>query len=176
MFININTSGANGCKVKVERATKGNPTSFINLGTYDISGWSGWNSIPLPNIMFGGGQNQTANTGFIRFTFTIGTMNENYTNVLTVSDLVLLGDTYWTTPSTMAKTGHLYTYDTTQSAVFPANVTASTFIGNLNGVATKAIQDGSGNIIIDTYATKISVSDQIAEALASLTNAEEVSY
>lgn len=34
------------------------------------------------------------------------------------------------------------------------SVTAPTFVGNLSGTATKATQDGSGNTITSTYATK----------------------
>jgi hypothetical protein len=54
LLININTNYSKGCKVKVEKAMKGSLTTFSTIGTYDISGWSGWNSIPIDNA-FGGG-------------------------------------------------------------------------------------------------------------------------
>jgi hypothetical protein len=57
----------------------------------------------------------------------------------------------------MAKNGHMYTYDAEQNVTFPKNVTATTFIGNLTGnaaTATKATQDGNGNVITSTYAIK----------------------
>lgn len=44
----------------------------------------------------------------------------------------------WTTPSSMAANGHLYSYDYNKNATFPANVTATTFIGTLTGNATTA--------------------------------------
>lgn len=47
------------------------------------------------------------------------------------------GGVGWSTPSNMAKTGHLYSYDNAQNASFPAQVTATKFIGDAssaNGV------------------------------------------
>ena len=44
----------------------------------------------------------------------------------------------WTTPSNMARNGHLYSYDNNQNATFPAQVTATQFNGELNGNATSA--------------------------------------
>ena len=55
MLINITTNGAAGCKVLVERAMKGSESTFTTVGTYDLSGWSGWNSIPLMGYSFGVG-------------------------------------------------------------------------------------------------------------------------
>lgn len=50
-----------------------------------------------------------------------------------------------------------------------SNVYATTFTGNLSGTATKATQDGSGNVITDTYATKAEVptKDDIVNAVIS---------
>ena len=63
------------------------------------------------------------------------------------------GGVGWNTPSTMAKTGHLYDYNTIQEATFPAAVKAPTFIGNLTGTATEAtkakrlaLQAGTTNV------------------------------
>lgn len=38
----------------------------------------------------------------------------------------------------MALNGHLYSYDANKNATFPANVTATTFIGTLTGNASTA--------------------------------------
>jgi hypothetical protein len=48
------------------------------------------------------------------------------------------GGVGWTTPSNMARNGHLYSYDNNQNATFPAQVTATQFNGELNGNATSA--------------------------------------
>lgn len=141
LLINISTSYATGSNVIIEKAMKGSETTFTTVGTYQISGWSGWNSIPI-SAAFGGGSNQTSNIAVLRLTFGItGVNSEQTSNALSVSDIIGIGDTYWSHPSTMAKTGHLYSYDASQNATFPANVTATTFSGTTfsgGGVATLA--------------------------------------
>ena len=138
ILINISTGYATGSNVIIEKAMKGSETTFTSIGTYQISGWSGWNSIPI-SAAFGGGANQTGNIAVLRLTFGItGINSEQTSNALSVSDIIGIGDTYWSYPSTMAKTGHLYSYDSSQNATFPANVTATTFVGALSGNATTA--------------------------------------
>lgn len=134
LLINISTNGATGCKCQVEKAQRGSETNFDTVGTYNIDGWSGWNSIPIKGA-FGGGESQTYNLGAIRLTFYITSATSSPSNLI-VSDIYAVGDTYWTTPSIMAKTGHIYEYDSDKNVTFPANVTAKTFIGNLSGTAT----------------------------------------
>jgi len=137
MLININTSGASDCTVLVEKSMKGAETVFDTINTYNIAGFSGWNSIPL-GFPFGGSDNQTGNTAVVRLTFSIGTLHpsSSYTSALTILDILIFGNTYWATPSDMAKTNHLYAYDIDKNAVFPGTVTASSFIGNA-ATATK---------------------------------------
>lgn len=138
LLINISTNYATGSNVVIERAMKGSETTFSTIGTYQISGWSGWNSIPI-EAAFGGGSNQTGNIAVLRLTFGITGVNaEQTSNALTIMDIIGIGDTYWSYPSTMAQTGHLYTYDSSQNATFPANITATTFVGALSGNATTA--------------------------------------
>lgn len=162
LLINISTNHATGSNVILERALKGSETTYKTVATYQISGWSGWNSIPV-NVAFGGGNNQTENVASIRLTFGITGVNTAQTaNALQVLDIIGIGDVFWSCPSTMARTGHLYSYDSSQNATFPANVTANTFVGALSGnasSATTATQDGNGNVISTTYATKDEVSD-----------------
>ena len=134
LLINISTNGATGCKCQVEKAQRGSETNFDTVGTYNIDGWSGWNSIPIKGA-FGGGESQTSNLGAIRLTFYITSTTSSPSNLI-VSDIYAVGDTYWTTPSVMAKTGHMYEYDSEKNVTFPANLTAKTFIGNLSGTAT----------------------------------------
>ena len=136
LLINISTGYSSGSNVVIEKAMKGSETTFTSVGKYDISGWSGWNSIPI-SAAFGGGANQTGNIAVLRLTFGItGVNSEQTSNALTIMDIIGIGDTYWSYPSTMAKTGHIYTYDSSQNTTFPANVTATTFIGSLSGNAT----------------------------------------
>lgn len=138
ILINITTNYATGSNVIIEKAMKGSETTFSTVGTYQISGWSGWNSIPI-EVAFGGGSTQTYNVAKLRLTFGITGVNSSQTsNALTIMDIIGIGDTYWSYPSTMAKTGHIYSYDSSQNTTFPANVTATTFVGALNGNAATA--------------------------------------
>ena len=145
LLINITTNYAKGSTLKIEKAMKGSETTFKEVGSYEIAGWSGWNSIPINNA-FGGGATQTSNIAILKLTFSItgvGTTAQN--SALTLMDIVAIGETYWAAPSTMAKTGHLYTYDVSQNVIFPKNISttgtisADTFSGtlstsNLNGI------------------------------------------
>ena len=161
LLINISTSYATGSNVIIEKAMKGSETTFTTIGTYQISGWSGWNSIPI-EAAFGGGSNQTSNIAVLRLTFGItGVNSEQTSNALQVMDIIGIGDTYWSYPSTMAKTGHLYTYDSGQNATFPAKVTATTFAGALSGNATSATTASSctGN---SATATKLATARTIS--------------
>ena len=129
ILIEISTNGAHNVTVYVEKAKSGDPTEFIEVGTYSIDGWTGWNSIDVRQDYFGGGGENNVCT--LRFTFNIGSLNtDGYTSALEVLHILFLGTTNWTTPSNMAKTGHLYDYDTKQNATFPAKVTAKSFSGD----------------------------------------------
>ncbi len=127
-LINVSTSGAGNTKVKVRRRTIANylasTETWTDVGTYDVSGWSGWNSIPYTAGLGGSMTTQTGQVGQIEFEFWGETFNSNYASRLTVMDFRLIGSTNWTTPSELARAGHLYTMDTDQNATFPAKVTA----------------------------------------------------
>ena len=135
LLINISTEGATGCYVDVEKALNSDTTTFIEVGSYSIGGWSGWNSIPMGFVFGGAGAN---NSGILRLTFRIGSIGASGTSRLRIMGIYAIGDTYWSTPSTMARNGHLYDYDVDKNATFPAGVSAKSFIGNLTGKATGA--------------------------------------
>lgn len=155
LLINISTNYATGSKVKVERAMKGSTTTYVTMGTYALSGWSGWNSIPI-SYAFGGGDTQTANIDNLRLTFSITGVNSDTTknSALCVIDIIAIGMTNWSNPSTMARIGHLYSFDYAQNATFPANVAATTFSGNgANISALNAGNISSGTLSADRLAT-----------------------
>lgn len=135
VLFELSTQGSNNLSTKVESAKRGSETTFSTIGTYTMAGGSGWNSLPLLNGAFGGDENQTSNTGALRFTFSYASTpaSDQYAYVL---NLMFLGTTYWTIPSNMAKTGHLYSWDYAQNAIFPAAITATAFNGNASS-ATK---------------------------------------
>ena len=135
LLIYISTNGAAGSSVKMQYSKKGTPDTYIDTDSFLVDGWSGWNSIPLAKYMttFGGGSGQSSNVESIRLTFSITGTSTTYNSNLTIHALRLFGVTYWTYPSTMAKSNHIYTFDTSQNTTFPAEVTATKF----NGPATK---------------------------------------
>ena len=131
----INVSTPHGLTVTIEAKTGVSGASWTTLGTYNLTGWSGWNDIPMSIGTFGGGANQTGNYWYIRLTFANTSVNSSYTTTKSsIISLRLFGDTCWTRTSNMGETGHLYSYDSSQNATFPASVTAPTFSGS--GVAT----------------------------------------
>lgn len=135
----INVSTPHGLTVTIEVKTGVSGANWTSLGTYELSGWSGWNDIPMSISTFGGGANQTGNYWYMRLTFANTSVNSSYTTTKSsVIGLRLFGDTCWTRTSNMGETGHLYSYDSSQNATFPANVTANTFVGALSGNAATA--------------------------------------
>ena len=182
-LVNVSTNGASGSSVLVERAMKGSETTFITEGTYAVSGWSGWNSIPLGGLGFGGSDSQTGNAAVYRLTFFITGLSSStsHNNALDIIDIELIGDTYWGIPHEMAKSGHLYTYDSSKNAMFPAKVTAASFSGSLSGNASTATTlqtarsingtnfNGSANITTSYWGTARNIS--IADATAANTGA-----
>ena len=138
MLINVSTAG-HGLTVTIEAKTGVSGASWTTLGTYELNGWSGWNDIPMGISTFGGGTNQTGNYWYMRLTFATTSVSSSYTTTKSsIIGLRLFGDTCWTRTSNMGETGHLYAYDSSQNATFPANVTATTFVGALSGNATTA--------------------------------------
>lgn len=151
LLINFTTDGATGSKVKIETSTIGAPTTFTDRGSYDISGRSGWNSYPIDIGAFGGNPTQIWQIADIRLTFTID--GAPYSGGRTaVLNLLLFGENVWLTPSKMARTGHIYSWDINQNAIFPAGITATSFNGpianalTLNGVS----YDGSAAISLSS--------------------------
>lgn len=133
VMIKMSTEGSGGNKVTVEKSLIGSSTTFHTYGTYDISGWSGWNSLPII-ITFGGSSYHPTQSAKLRFTFYCSSVTS--TSSPLILGMMFFGTTGWNTPSDMASTGHLYDWDIDQNATFPAAITATSFNGNATS-ATK---------------------------------------
>ena len=163
--IYVSTSGSTGCYCTIDASLESTPTTFETFANQvPINGWSGWNIINTSGITTYG-NTAASQYGKIRFTFgCTGGTAKNYTG-LTLLTIMGFGGMGHTTPSYMAKLGHLYTWDSSQNAFFPAKVTATGgFSGSLTGnatSATKATQDASGNVITSTYATKTELGNKV---------------
>lgn len=138
LLINASTNGSvstvNGATndavlVDIEKANRGSETNFSSWATGIIlRGWSGWNSIPLNGVSFGGGITQTSNTGAIRLTFYSDGAGSSYTSGahFGIYNFYLIGSTFWAAPSNMSTTGHLYDYDVNQSMILPKDLIPQT--------------------------------------------------
>lgn len=132
--LQISTGGAHGCYCTIEASLENNPTAFeVFADRVPIDGWSGYNIINTP-VMETYSNQPTRQYGLIRFTFgsTSAPTNPNYKG-LAVLKIMGFGGAGWSTPSNIAKNGHLYSYNRFQEAVFPSTVTATNFIGKING-------------------------------------------
>lgn len=133
VLFNVSTDETPKLSVQIKTAKRMDETNFTStIGTYTLSGW---NAIPIAGWAFGGSTTQTSNTGAVQFT--IGYASEpaasQYGQVL---DMLFFGETYWSYPSEMARSGHLYNWDYQQNAIFPGTVTATKFIGSADSLST----------------------------------------
>lgn len=161
MYFNVSTNGQVGMKVKIEYKDRGDDKPWIVWNTYNLSGWSGWNSVPFTKLT-GGSSTQFDRAYEFKFTFyyTSKATNASWKTAPEVIRIGLLGESAWAYPSNLAKHGHLYSFDGNLNATFPAGVTATSFTGNASS-ATKATQDASGNTITTTYATKNELGNKV---------------
>lgn len=146
LLVNVTTAVSLNCLIEYKTGVSG--ASWQTFGTYAVSGWSGWNDIPLILSTFGGGSTRTGNYWYLRFTFKVAsTRTDSYKGHAQVLGLRLFGATDWGSASNnnnkgpIASTGHLYSYDVGANATFPAKVTANggfsgALTGNVTGTAT----------------------------------------
>lgn len=140
--INISSQGSQGTYCTIQKALQSAPTVFTDVVTnVPISGWSGYNIINTDNIVTYG-NDPTIQYGRLRFIFGNTGNTTDYPG-MAVNKICAFGGDGWTVPSNMAANGHLYTYDYAQNATFPANVTATKFIGTLQGNANSASKLGT---------------------------------
>ena len=193
MLINISSSG--GMQVLIEYRTGTNYKNngaWITFGTYTLSGWSGWNDIPLILSTLGGGSTQTSNNWQLRLTFIMTSKYADYPTTAYVNCIRIFGENAWTPPSTMAATGHLYSFDVSQNATFPAAVISAGGFAKSGGTSSQFLK-ADGSVDSNTYAksghthkgsevtltgyskassySEISASDTVNQAIAKLEGA-----
>lgn len=150
VYVWMNTQG-NTVVMDLERSTIGAKDTFTSVFTNQpISGWFGNNIRYFPNGTFGGGSIHTTNNYKYRLTFRQTAVNTNYPSAF-IQDIRFLGWDVWTPPNNMVKLNHLYSWDNSLNATFPAELTATKFKGNLdwsyiqNKPTILSIGTGSGN-------------------------------
>ena len=140
LLINIGTNGSGGSRVIVETRTitnySNNVDTWTETGTYQISGWSGWNSIPI-SCAFGGSSSQGTQIAQIRLTFYVTSVSSSSTN-LRIYGIRAIANPVWNAPSTFSSTGHIYSFDIDQNVTFPSSVYAGVnFYENGTSLANK---------------------------------------
>lgn len=141
--IKISTQGSVGCYCTIQKALQSTPTNFLNVvSKVNINGQTGYNVINVPTITTYGNE-ENFQYGRLRFIFGSTGNNTSYSG-LAILNIYAFGGVGWNVPSNMAANGHLYGYDYNQNAIFPANVTATNFIGTLKGNASSASKLNTG--------------------------------
>lgn len=119
----VSTNGASGFTCTIDAATNGAPTTFHTFADHiPLNGWSGYNVINTSTITTYG--NSSSQYQKLRFTFAQTAANSNYTSA-SVNTILGFGGVGWTTPSNMAKNGHIYSFDSQQNVIFPSNLKAN---------------------------------------------------
>lgn len=152
--IYMSTSG-NTVQVKMEKALESTPTTYTtHLDWTGISGWSGWNILNISGVTTYG-NTAASQYGRLRFTFKQTAVNSGSYSAASISRIMGFGGVGWSVPSNMARDGHLYSYDASQNATFPAKVTATNgFSGALTGDVTGNVTGtATGNLTSVQYDT-----------------------
>lgn len=128
-IIYVSQNGGLNCYV-IFSVSNDNST-YTTLGTYSISGWSGYNAIPL-GIVADGRDTSSHSTNFyryLRFEFkqTFAAQSNSSNCGLVVYGIEAFGGVAWNSPSIMARDGRPYTYSYTGATTFVSNVTAANF-------------------------------------------------
>jgi hypothetical protein len=135
--IHAYASSRTGAYCTIDASIKDTPTVFKTFANkVPLYGGPAWNIINTPNLIT---YNNAPSTqfGLIRFTFGCTAVNTEFGAVV-IDRIMAFGGVGWSTPSNIAKNGHLYTYNNSQEAKFPASITAPNFIGKVNGFDVKA--------------------------------------
>lgn len=119
--INFSTQGCHGTTVTIEKALESTPDNWITVASnVPLSGWSGWNVVNVPAFRTYG-NSPGVQYGRIRFTFKCTSVGSDNSPFI-VFCIMAYGGFGWTTASSMAANGHLYSYDGNQNAYFPGCV------------------------------------------------------
>ena len=149
--IYCSTSGSSGCWCTIDGSTKANPTTFVTFANkVNIDGWGGYNVINTSEITTY--SNHTSQYETLRFTFGCTSHTSTQYVGLGILDIFGYGGVGWSTPSNMANTGHLYSYDASQSATFPAQLTATSLIKS--GGTSSQFLKADGSVDSNSYAPK----------------------
>lgn len=104
-LFSISTSGATGCKVKIDGSTFANPDTFVKIVEAPIGGWSGWNII---NVSITAGLGIERFYKKLRFTFSQTGVDSNYASCLCVHKMRVCCANCWEAPGNFALRNRTY--------------------------------------------------------------------
>lgn len=138
---------------EIQAATGANSTNWRNIfnSEFHMTGWSGSDWIRAGSgATFGGGTTQTGNYWNWRLIFWSRKADNKDTfqsaTAQSINMIQCYGDSVWGTPNSLMSNDHLYNYDNSQNATFPAKVTATSFSGNLTGNVTGNVSGSAGSV------------------------------
>lgn len=153
------TNGSQGTRVVITARTRTNEQSdgaWTSIATASLGGWSGWNIIPVSFTTWGNAGSQYSQIRFLFEATQASAESQKQYNGFNVSKIFGYGGAGWTVPSTMAASGHMYTYDIDKNVAFPARLTATSFNGkfttarklavSLSNTSTDTSFDGSADV------------------------------
>lgn len=142
------TNGVRDCYCTIQKAKQKSPSVYINvIENVELTGWPSYNIINIQELITSGHINNPQHDEYyckIRFIFGATGTNDYYNRNFCVQNIKAFGGDADQVPSNIAKDGHLYDYDYAQNATFPANITATKFIGTLQGNANSASKLNTG--------------------------------
>lgn len=143
----LSSNGSTGLTCTIDAALEATPTVFDKIisNNTPVSGWSGYNVINVPAFTTYG-NTASSQYGRVRFTFASTGGSTTYTG-LQLYNIYGYGGVGWTTPSSMARWGQIYSYDSAQGATFPGMLKGATLYEGGNRVYS------AGNTNIGTGAT-----------------------
>lgn len=142
VLMDVSTNGATGMKVNIKYSTIGAPDTFKDYGTYPLTGWPGWNSIPL-STTWGGNPDHISQTKKVQFTFSM-----TGAGPAAVFAIYAYGENAWSFPNIMAKYGRSYDVDYDCNSTFRGKVTLKQDPSSNLEAATKQYVDRGA---ISTY-------------------------
>ncbi len=175
-IIFVGTNGSTGCYCTIRCRTQQNyennvDTWVTRADQVPITGWTGYNVI---NIVGTATYGNTKGSQYGEWQFIFGcTGYSGSSSGLYIYKIFGYGGVGWATPSTMAKTGHIYAFDASQNATFPAQVQATSF--KKTGGTSSQFLKADGSVDNNTYLTAQDISgkaDKSAQSVTSVSNNE----
>ena len=140
----MSTNGATGCTITISKSLNSSPTTFSDVTTSSLSGWTGWNIIQVPKLIFG--DDRDSNINSIRFTFKCsGNLESNPASRFCIAKIRGIGVNCWVGTNTYSSDGQAYSVKSDGAVVFDNNITSNKFI--TYGGSSSQLLLGNGKLI-----------------------------